>query len=207
MNRRSQSSATSLDEDKVADIRHRYFDAINSMLNHQIEFSKACADIYKPISGRMSDPDSFVDDVGNPEGIRACEEYETIVHDLQSTLQPELELIETRIIRPADELLEVIKAVRKLCAKRDHKQLDYDRHRSTLKKLEDKKDKTLEQTQGDAAVNKVEAEEPVDKKQELPTTSESETVTAAPAGKEAAQPEPSTDGKTVPSTENEKSVL
>lgn len=113
------------------------------MLNHQIEFSKACADIYKPISGRMSDPDSFVDDVGNPEGIRACEEYETIVHDLQSTLQPELELIETRIIRPADELLEVIKAVRKLCAKRDHKQLDYDRHRSTLKKLEDKKDKTL----------------------------------------------------------------
>ena len=64
---------------------------------------------------------------------------------------------------------------------------------------EDKKDKTLEQTQGDAAVNKVEAEEPVDKKQELPTSSESETVTAAPAGKEAAQPEPS--------TENEKSVL
>ncbi|KAF2838411.1 reduced viability upon starvation protein [Patellaria atrata CBS 101060] len=120
----------------------KYFDAINGMLNHQIEFSKAIAEIYKPISGRMSDPDSFVVD-GNPEGIRACEEYEGIVHDLQATLQPELEMIETRVIRPADELLEIIKVIRKVALKRDHKQLDYDRHRATLKKLQDKKDKTL----------------------------------------------------------------
>jgi amphiphysin len=112
------------------------------MLNHQIEFSKACAEIYKPISGRVSDPDSFVQE-GNPEGIRACEEYESIVHDLQETLAPELEMIETRVIKPADELLEIIKVVRKTAGKRDHKQLDYDRHRVALKKLQDKKDKTL----------------------------------------------------------------
>ncbi|KAK5014739.1 BAR adaptor protein Hob1 [Cryomyces antarcticus] len=112
------------------------------MLTHQIEFSKACAEIYKPISGRMSDPDSYVVD-GNPEGIRACEEYEAIVRDLQETLQPELEMIETRVIKPADELLEIIKVVRKSASKRDHKQLDYDRHRTTLKKLQDKKDKQL----------------------------------------------------------------
>ena len=120
----------------------KYFDAINSMLNHQIEFSKACAEIYKPISGRMSDPDSFIDE-GNPEGIRACEQYESIVQELKETLAPELEMIETRVIKPADELLEIIKAVRKLATKRDHKQLDYDRHRSSLKKLQDKKEKTL----------------------------------------------------------------
>lgn len=112
------------------------------MLNHQIEFSKACAEIYKPISGRMSDPDSFIDE-GNPEGIQACEQYEGIVQELKETLAPELEMIETRIIKPADELLEIIKAVRKLATKRDHKQLDYDRYRSTLKKLQDKKEKTL----------------------------------------------------------------
>lgn len=112
------------------------------MLDHQIEFAKACADIYKPISGVMSDPDSFVVD-GNPEGIRACEEYEVIVQDLKASLQPELELIESRVIRPADEMLEVIKHVRKQTVKRDHKQLDYDRHNATLKKLQDKKDKQL----------------------------------------------------------------
>ena len=112
------------------------------MLNHQIEFSKACAEIYKPISGRMSDPDSFVVD-GNPEGIKACEQYEAIVQELKEMLAPELEMIDTRIIKPADELLDIIKAVRKLATKRDHKQLDYDRHRATLKKLQDKKEKTL----------------------------------------------------------------
>ena len=112
------------------------------MLTHQIDFSKSIAEIYKPISGRMSDPDSYVVD-GNPEGIKACEEYEAIVKDLQTQLQPELEMIETRVIRPADELLEVIKVIQKTATKRDHKQLDYDRHQATLKKIQEKKEKTL----------------------------------------------------------------
>ncbi|GAB7340445.1 hypothetical protein MBLNU457_6876t2 [Dothideomycetes sp. NU457] len=120
----------------------KYFKAINGMLDHQIEFSKATAEMYKPISGRMSDPDSFISE-GNTEGIAACEEYEAIVQDLKASLQPELEMIEARVVKPADELMEIIKAVRKLATKRDHKQLDYDRHRASLKKLQDKKDKQL----------------------------------------------------------------
>lgn len=112
------------------------------MLNHQIEFSKAVKEIYQPISGRVSDPNSIIPE-GNPEGIRACEEYEAIVHDLLATLQPELEMIESRVIAPAQQLLEVIKVIQKVAVKREHKQLDYDRHRAALKKLQDKKDKTL----------------------------------------------------------------
>jgi amphiphysin len=112
------------------------------MLNHQIEFSKAIQEIYKPISGRVSDPNSIIPE-GNPEGIRACEEYESIVSELLATLQPELEMIEQRVIAPADQLLEVVKVIRKMAVKRQHKQLDYDRHRATLKKLQEKKDKTL----------------------------------------------------------------
>lgn len=127
---------------KLHDESKKYFDAINGMLNHQIEFSQAIAEIYKPISGRVSDPDSIVQE-GNPEGIRACEEYVEIVRELQATLQPELEMIETRVIRPADELLEIVKVIRKSATKRQHKQLDYDRHRATLKKLQDKKEKSL----------------------------------------------------------------
>lgn len=127
---------------KLHDESKKYFEAINGMLTHQIEFSKAIAEIYKPISGRVSDPSSLVIE-GNPEGIKACEEYEAIVQDLLATLQPELEMIETRVIKPADELLEVIKVIRKTATKRAHKQLDYDRHRATLKKLQDKKEKSL----------------------------------------------------------------
>ncbi|KAF3912565.1 Endophilin-A1 [Orbilia brochopaga] len=112
------------------------------MLSHQIEFSKSIQEIYKPISGRVSDPDSVIAE-GNPEGIRACEEYEAIVHNLQETLAPELEMIETRIIKPADELLEIVKIIQKVLTKRQHKQLDYDRRRQSLKKLQEKKEKTL----------------------------------------------------------------
>lgn len=112
------------------------------MLNHQIEFSKAVQEIYRPISGRVSDPNSIIPE-GNPEGIQACEEYEAIVKDLQATLQPELEMIQARVIGPADELMGVIKVVQKSMHKRQHKQLDYDRHRANLKKIQDKKDKTL----------------------------------------------------------------
>ncbi|RYP06958.1 hypothetical protein DL764_002845 [Monosporascus ibericus] len=119
----------------------KYFEAINGMLNHQIEFSQAMTEIYKPISGRVSDPDSLVIQ-GNPEGIRACEEYEAVVKDLQDTLAPELEMIESRVIRPANELLDVLKVIRKTAVKREHKKLDYDRHNATLKKLRDKKEKS-----------------------------------------------------------------
>ncbi|KAK5112062.1 hypothetical protein LTR85_011643 [Meristemomyces frigidus] len=127
---------------RLHDESKKYFDAINGMLDHQIEFSKSIAEIYKPISGRASDPDSYVID-GNPEGIRACEEYENIVNELKASLQPELEMIESRVVKPADELSEIIKVVRKVTAKRDHKQLDYDRHNATLKKLQAKPDKSL----------------------------------------------------------------
>lgn len=127
---------------KLHDESKKYFEAIKGMMNHQIEFSQAIKEIYQPISGRMSDPDSIISE-GNPEGIQACEEYEAIVKDLLATLQPELEMIETRVIRPADELLEIVKVIRKGVVKRQHKQLDYDRHRATLKKLQDKKDKSM----------------------------------------------------------------
>lgn len=112
------------------------------MLDHQVLFAEAVKEIYQPISGRMSDESSFKPE-GNPEGIEACEAYQAIVNELKQTLAPELEMIETRIVAPARDLLEIFKSVNKLTKKRDHKQIDYDRHRETLKKLQDKKEKTL----------------------------------------------------------------
>lgn len=52
-------------------------------------------------------------------------------------------MIQARVIGPADELSGVIKIVQKSIIKRQHKQLDYDRRRANLKKIQDKKDKTL----------------------------------------------------------------
>ncbi|KAI1402084.1 BAR-domain-containing protein [Hypoxylon fuscum] len=126
---------------RLHDESQKYFEAINGMLDHQIEFSKAMTEIYKPISGRMSDPDSLVV-AGNIDGINACEEYEGVVKDLQESLKPELEMIDARVIRPANELLDVLKVIRKTATKREHKKLDFDRHNATLKKIQDKKEKS-----------------------------------------------------------------
>ncbi|KAK5170140.1 BAR adaptor protein Hob1 [Saxophila tyrrhenica] len=127
---------------KLHDESTKYFQAINGMLDHQIEFAKATEELYKPISGRASDPNSYVDEVGNAEGIRACEEYQVIVQELKASLAPELELIQTRIVQPAEELMGIVKNVRKMITKRDHKQLDYDATKNKMQKLQAKPDKT-----------------------------------------------------------------
>lgn len=127
---------------KLSSESKRYFTAVNGMLDFQIDFSKAIEEIYKPISGRLSDPNSTVPE-DNPEGIQASEQYREVVKELKETLKPDLELIEKRIVEPAQELLKVITAIRKMATKREHKQVDLDRHKRTYKKYSEKKEATL----------------------------------------------------------------
>lgn len=127
---------------KLHEDAKKYASGINGMLDHQLQFADAVEQIYKPISGRRSDPNSETPE-GNLEGIEACRQYKEAVMELKKSLQPELELLETRISGPADELLSILKTVDKMIVKRDHKQLDYDRHRNTFKKLSEKKDRSL----------------------------------------------------------------
>lgn len=126
---------------KLSDESKRYFTAVNGMLDHQIEFSQAIEEIYKPISGRVSDPDGAVPE-DNPEGIKAADQYREVVRDLKEELKPDLELIEKRIVEPAQQLLKVIQSIRKMATKRDHKQLDLDRRKRTYHKYESKKEPT-----------------------------------------------------------------
>ncbi|GEQ72542.1 hypothetical protein JCM33374_g6229 [Metschnikowia sp. JCM 33374] len=127
---------------KLSDESKRYFTAVNGMLDYQIDFSKAIEEIYKPISGRLSDPNATVPE-DNPEGIKAAEQYREVVKELKETLKPDLELIDKRIVQPAQELLKVINAIRKMATKRDHKQVDLDRHKRNYKKYEEKKERTV----------------------------------------------------------------
>lgn len=126
---------------KLSDESKRYFSAVNGILDYQIDFSKAIEEIYKPISGRLSDPNATIPE-DNPEGIKAAELYREVVKELKETLKPDLELIEKRIVNPAQELLKVIQAIRKMATKRDHKQVDLDRRLRTFKKYEEKKERT-----------------------------------------------------------------
>lgn len=126
---------------KLSQESRRYFNAVNGILDNQIDFSKAIAEIYKPISGRLSDPNSTIQE-DNPEGIKASESYQEVVQGLKETLKPDLELIEKRIVEPAQELLNVIGSIRKMATKREHKQVDLDRHKRNYTKYESKKERS-----------------------------------------------------------------
>lgn len=62
---------------------------------------------------------------------------------MSETLAPELDLIDSRIVAPSKELVDICKKIRKTCVKRDHKLVDYDRHNNSLNKLREKKEKSL----------------------------------------------------------------
>lgn len=130
-----------LETKKLSEESKRYFTAMNGMLDFQIDFSKAIEEIYKPISGKLSDPNATVPE-DNPDGIEASEAYRAVVQELKETLKPDLELIEKRVVNPAQELMKVILSIRKMATKRDHKQVDLDRRKRTWKKYNEKAERT-----------------------------------------------------------------
>jgi len=88
------------------------------------------------------------------------DKYLAISEELRSSIAPELDLIDSRIIGPVKELQGVLKMIRKSITKRDHKVSknapfflsgliilfklqDYDRFNNSLTKLRDKKEKSL----------------------------------------------------------------
>ena len=126
---------------KLSSESKRYSDAVNGMLTHQIGFARAMAEIFKPISGKMSDPNATIPE-DNPAGIEASEQYRDVVAELQDALKPDLALIEDKIVRPCQELLKIITYIRKMATKRNHKKLDLDSRLNTYRKYENKKDPT-----------------------------------------------------------------
>ncbi|KAK5780134.1 amphiphysin PWA37_001486 [Arxiozyma heterogenica] len=129
------------DTKKLSEESKRYSNAVNGMLTHQIGFAKAMEEIFKPISGKMSDPNATIPE-DNPQGIEASEQYRAVVAELQETLKPDLALIEDKVVKPCQELLKIITYIRKMATKRNHKKLDLDRRLNTVNKYQNKKEPT-----------------------------------------------------------------
>lgn len=81
-------------------------------------FATHFSTLFHPISGEYDligkNPDSA-------QTIRSVSKYETAMEELRSSIGPELELIESRIVGPTKELQQVMKMIRKSITKRDHK--------------------------------------------------------------------------------------
>ncbi|KAL1747301.1 hypothetical protein HDZ31DRAFT_80540 [Schizophyllum fasciatum] len=126
-------------ETMLKDIKS-FTDSVSKLFNSGAEFAQHFAVIFSPISSE------FDLNSKHPEAahtLNNIHNYETAMTELQSTVAPELELIESRIVGPMKELQAVMKMIRKTIVKREHKLMDYDRHNNSLMKLRDKKEKSL----------------------------------------------------------------
>ncbi|KAJ7480092.1 BAR-domain-containing protein [Mycena galericulata] len=115
-------------------------DAVNGLFTSGAGFATHFSTLFHPISGEYDlmgkNPDAA-------QTIRSVTKYETAMEELRSSIGPELELIESRIVGPVKELQQIMKMIRKTITKRDHKLTDYDRFNNSLTKLRDKKEKSL----------------------------------------------------------------
>ncbi|KNZ51290.1 hypothetical protein VP01_400g14 [Puccinia sorghi] len=114
------------------------------MLTSSHNFGQAYITLLSPMSNEVDLPERYPNASQTIEQMSA---YQELITDLKDTIQPELDLIDTRIIAPIKEFNEVIKHAKKAITKRDHKLIDFDRHNNAYTKLRDKKEKSLKDEQ------------------------------------------------------------
>ncbi|KZV74772.1 BAR-domain-containing protein [Peniophora sp. CONT] len=121
-----------------------FSEAVTSLFTGAGGFAEHFSALFRPIQGEYDLLGKFPDAAHT---IKNVDQYQGTFEELKQTIVPELELIESRIIGPVKELQVVLKTIRKMITKREHKLLDYDRHNNALTKLRDKKEKSLKDEQ------------------------------------------------------------
>lgn len=117
-----------------------FTDSTSSLFTAGEGFATHFSTMFRAFNGEYDLAGKYPDSVRTMKNMDA---YEGMMGELKSAVEPELELISSRIVGPTKELKDVLKAVRKSITKREHKLVDYDRFNNSLTKLREKKEKTL----------------------------------------------------------------
>lgn len=121
-----------------------YHDAVKDMLMSGTGFTEHFGLIFRPMGSEI-DVERAHPEASNT--IVNSVYFQQSLDELRELLTPEVELIATRILTPIQELLTILKSIRKNITKRDHKLVDFDRHNNAYSKLKDKKEKSLKDEQ------------------------------------------------------------
>jgi len=133
-----EQSSEKLLKDAIA-----FRESVKNMLMSGANFGVGFSTLFQPIGAE--DIERKHPNVGKT--IVNVSQYQTVMEELRETLTPEIELVETRIVGPIKDFINIVKAIRKNITKRDHKLIDYDRHSNAFTKLKDKREKTLKDEQ------------------------------------------------------------
>ncbi|EIW65276.1 BAR-domain-containing protein [Trametes versicolor FP-101664 SS1] len=117
-----------------------YTEAVTNLFTNGADFATHFSTIFHPLGSEYALESKHPDaehTIGNVDG------YVAAIEELKASVVPELELIDSRIVGPIKEFQGILKTIRKSITKREHKLVDYDRFNTSLTKLRDKKEKTL----------------------------------------------------------------
>ncbi|WVO16121.1 hypothetical protein L204_103788 [Cryptococcus depauperatus] len=115
-------------------------DNVSILLTSGSSFAGSLATLFSPMGSEYNLAGKYPEAETTVQNITT---YQALMEEIRETLTPELELIESRIVDPCKDLVEVCKKIRKSIVKREHKLVDYDRHNNSLNKLREKKEKSL----------------------------------------------------------------
>ncbi|TFY57568.1 hypothetical protein EVG20_g8496 [Dentipellis fragilis] len=117
-----------------------FSDSVNSLFTSGSNFAQHFSTVFHPIGSEF---DLLAKHPQAANTLKNVDDYQVALEELRTTIAPELELISSRVLAPVKELQGVMKTIRKMIAKREHKLVDYDRYNNSLTKLRDKKEKSL----------------------------------------------------------------
>ncbi|KAL1925184.1 uncharacterized protein VTP21DRAFT_67 [Calcarisporiella thermophila] len=120
----------------------KYRDGISAFMMHEVSAAETLVDLYNPINGR--DDGAVLRRHQTPaHALQAVQTFHGIVEETRDILMPLLDDLDRRVVQPLADFITVTKLIRKTITKRNHKQVDFDRFRNSLKKLREKKERSL----------------------------------------------------------------
>ncbi|KAI8799371.1 hypothetical protein BJ742DRAFT_846170 [Cladochytrium replicatum] len=145
---------------RLYDEARLFKDSLSLMLGHQEALAQTWHEMYMGMgqrresveegrtsegeSGRRSAQSVRTADPKVPrEKLDGAQTFADAMLSARSSLLPDLDVIERRVILPTADLLNLLAGVRKVIVKREHKVLDYDRHRDAHKKLRERSDRDV----------------------------------------------------------------
>lgn len=88
------------------------------MLTSQAGFSTAFATLFQPINNEASLTSKYPEAANTLHNIAS---YQDLMAELRDAIQPELELVDSRVCAPLKEYQDLLKKIRKTITKREHK--------------------------------------------------------------------------------------
>ncbi|CAI2177929.1 1405_t:CDS:2 [Funneliformis geosporum] len=121
----------------------KFRDGISFILNHQANFSDIMVELYNPIVGK-NEAESTTRRITTPvQSMNSIKEFQMTMVELRDIILPELDHVDNMVVSPSKDFMDIIKMIKKTIIKREHKKVDFDRYTTSVRKLQEKKDRSL----------------------------------------------------------------